>query len=270
MKLVRIETDRGPVWAAEAEAEAEAGYVRVEWRDGEPVAIHEPAPKGKLLAPVDPPAILAIGVNYRKHAAETGAKLPLFPVVFQKGLHSLTGPEDPIVLPRHLRSDKVDYECELAFVFKKTAKNVSRAEAMDYVLGFTAANDVSARDWQREWGGTQWCKAKSFDSFCPCGPCVVTLDQLPNYGNLRITTKIDGNVMQDARTDDLIFDIPALVEFLTGSTTVAAGTLVLTGTPHGVGMARDPQVWLRPGNLVEVEIEGIGTLRNRVTEEVIG
>jgi len=263
MKLVRIQTEAGPTWAAETAS----GYAGVKWQDGEPVATGKPVAKGKLLAPVDPPAIIAIGLNYRQHAQETGAKIPSFPVVFQKGLNSLTGPEDPIVLPRHLRSDKVDHECELAFVMKKTAKNVSRAEAMDYVLGFTAANDVSARDWQKEWGGSQWCRAKSFDTFCPCGPRLVTLDELSNYGNLRITTKIDGIVMQDGCTDDLIFDIATLVEFLSGSTTLAAGTLVLTGTPHGVGMARTPPVWLQPGNLVEVEIEGIGCLRNRVVEE---
>lgn len=262
MRLVRIQTGAGPAWACEAED----GFRRVTWHNGEPSATSEFV-EGELLAPVDPPAIIAIGLNYRSHAMETGAQIPQFPVVFNKGLNALSGPTADIVLPRHLRSDKVDFECELAFVIKRDAKNVSRAQAMDYVLGFTAANDVSARDWQKEWGGGQWGRAKSFDSFCPVGPCLVTLDEIPNYDNLRITTHIDGVLMQDGRTNDLIFDIATLVEFLSGSTTVLAGTLVLTGTPHGVGMARKPPLWLQPGNLVEVEIEGIGTLRNQVVEE---
>ncbi len=262
MKLVRLLSELGPTWAAETAA----GYFRVEWDDESPRATKDSV-AGKLLAPVDPPAIIAIGLNYRKHAAETGARIPEFPIVFAKGLNSVSGPGDPIVLPRHLRSDKVDYECELAFVIKKNAKNVPSDRAMDYVLGFTAANDVSARDWQKEWGGSQWCRAKSFDTFCPVGPRLVTVDELPNYDDLRITTKLDGVTMQDGRTDDLIFDIPTLVEFLSGSTTLLAGTLVLTGTPHGVGMARNPPVWLEPGNVVEVEIEGIGVLRNEVVEE---
>ena len=151
----------------------------------------------------------------------------------------------------------------------RDAKNVSRENAMDYVLGFTAANDVSARDWQREWGGSQWCRAKSFDTFCPVGPVLVTKDELPNFNNLRIATRLNGETMQDWNTNDLIFDIPALIEFLSGSTTLQAGTLVLTGTPHGVGMARKPPVWLKPGDVVEVEIEGIGVLKNPVIEEQV-
>jgi 2-keto-4-pentenoate hydratase/2-oxohepta-3-ene-1,7-dioic acid hydratase in catechol pathway len=265
MKLVRILSAGGPVWAAEVDG----GYRRVTWVEGTPSLTADVVEAGNLLPPVDPPAILAIGLNYRQHAAETGAQIPAFPVVFAKGLNALAASGDPIVLPRHLRSDKVDFECELAFVIKQDAKNVSRDQAMDYVLGFTAANDVSARDWQKEWGGGQWGRAKSFDTFCPIGPRLVTLDELPNYGDLGITTRVNGVAMQDGRTNDLIFDIPALIEFLSGSTTLLAGTVVLTGTPHGVGMARTPPVWLQPGDVVEVEIEGIGVLRNPVLEESV-
>jgi 2-keto-4-pentenoate hydratase/2-oxohepta-3-ene-1,7-dioic acid hydratase in catechol pathway len=262
MKLARLATSSGPQWAAVTPA----GFQAVNWQDGLP-HLTESVLEGSLLAPVDPPAIIAIGLNYKQHAAETHAPTPEFPIVFVKGLNSLVGPEDPIVLPRNLRSDKVDYECELGFVMAKDAKNVSREDAMDYVLGFTVANDVSARDWQKEWGGGQWGRAKSFDSFCPVGPYLVTKDELPNFDNLHIATRVNGETLQDWNTGDLIFDIPALVEFLSGSTTLRAGTLVITGTPHGVGMARTPPRWLAPGDVVEIEIEGIGILRNPVIEE---
>lgn len=262
MKIARLSTESGPVWAVKNDQ----GFEALEWRDGIPTPTGTPV-QGWLLPPVDPPAIIAIGLNYRHHAAESGAAIPEFPVVFTKGLNSLVGPEDPIVLPRKLRSDKVDYECELGFVMAKDAKNVSRVDALDYVLGFTAANDVSARDWQKEWGGGQWGRAKSFDTFCPVGPYLVTKDELPHFDKLGIATRVNGETLQDWNTGDLIFDIPALVEFLSGSTTLQAGTLVLTGTPHGVGMARTPPRWLVPGDVVEVEIEGIGVLRNPVVEE---
>ncbi|MHB8637725.1 MAG: fumarylacetoacetate hydrolase family protein [Fimbriimonadaceae bacterium] len=263
MKLARIDLGEGPTWAAITPE----GNRSVTWHGGAPKIGHESLPSGRLLAPVDPPVIVAIGLNYRRHAEETGAKLPEYPIVFHKLPGSVIGPEASIVLPRVLRSDKVDYECELGFVLSRDAKNVRRDEALDYVLGFTAANDVSARDWQKEWGGGQWSRAKSFDSFCPVGPYLVTTDDLPNYGNLRIATRINGETLQDWTTSDLIFDVPALVEFLTGSTTLPAGALVLTGTPHGVGMARTPPRWLQPGDVVDVEIEGIGVLRNPVVEE---
>jgi len=264
MKLARIASSDGPIWVVVTPD----GYRSVTWAKGVPIAGDVPIPDRPLLAPVEPPAIVAIGLNYRRHAEETGAKLPEFPIVFNKLPRTLIGPDAPIILPRTLRSDKVDYECELGFVLSRDAKNVKREHALDYILGFTAANDVSARDWQKEWGGGQWSRAKSFDSFCPVGPYLVTPDELPNFGDLRIATRINGETLQNWTTSDLIFDVPALVEFLTGSTTLPAGTLVLTGTPHGVGMARTPPRWLRPGDLVEVEIEGIGVLRNPVVEEV--
>jgi len=262
MKLVRLNTESGPKWAAITED----GYREIALQNGK-ASVVGGSLTGALLAPVEPTTIIGIGLNYRKHAEETNAKLPAHPVVFYKGLRSLIGPEDAIVLPRALRSDKVDYECELAFVIGRDARNVKAADALDYVLGFTAANDVSARDWQKEWGGGQWSRAKSFDTFCPAGPVLVTPDELPNYDNLRISTRVNGETLQDSNTNDLIFTVPELIEFLSGSTTLPAGTLVLTGTPHGVGMARTPPRWLQPGDVVEVEIEGIGLLRNPVIEE---
>jgi 2-keto-4-pentenoate hydratase/2-oxohepta-3-ene-1,7-dioic acid hydratase in catechol pathway len=223
--------------------------------------------EGKLLAPVMPRAILCIGLNYRRHAEETKAPLPKHPVLFMKSPGAVQNPGDPILLPRKLRSDSVDYECELAVVIGKPAKNVSRENAIEHVLGYTCANDVSARDWQKEGGGGQWCRGKTFDTFCPLGPVLVTPDELPNPQALRITTRVNGETLQDWRTDDMIFDIPTLIEFLSASTTLLSGTVIITGTPHGVGMARDPQRWLKAGDVAEVEIEGIGVLQNPVAEE---
>jgi 2-keto-4-pentenoate hydratase/2-oxohepta-3-ene-1,7-dioic acid hydratase in catechol pathway len=226
-----------------------------------------PAAVDKILAPVQPTAILCIGLNYRRHAEETRSPLPPHPILFMKLPSAVQNPGDPIVLPRRLRSDRVDYECELAVVIGKRAKNVSREQALDYVLGYTAGNDVSARDWQKSGGGGQWCRGKTFDTFCPLGPVLVTRDEIPDPGGLAIRTVLNGQVLQDWHTGDMIFDVPTLIEFLSGSTTLMPGTVIMTGTPHGVGMARDPRVWLRPGDTVTVEIEGIGALTNPVTEE---
>jgi 2-keto-4-pentenoate hydratase/2-oxohepta-3-ene-1,7-dioic acid hydratase in catechol pathway len=223
--------------------------------------------EGKLLAPIEPRAILCIGLNYRRHAEETKAPLPKYPVLFMKSPGAVQNPEDPILLPRALRSDSVDYECELAVIIGKAAKNVSKANAFDHVLGYTCANDVSARDWQKEGGGGQWCRGKTFDTFCPLGPVIVTRDEIPNPNALKIATRVNGETLQDWSTNDMIFDIATLIEFLSASTTLLPGTVIITGTPHGVGMARTPQRWLQPGDIAEVEIEGIGVLRNPVREE---
>jgi len=170
-------------------------------------------------------------------------------------------------LPTHLKSDQVDYEAELAVIIGKRCKNVSKANALDRVLGYTCANDVSARDWQKQYGGSQWCRGKTFDTFAPLGPCLVTRDEIPNPNDLRLRTILNGAVMQDCNTSDMIFDVPTLIEFLSGSTTLLPGTVILTGTPHGVGMARRPPVWLKPGDSVTIEIEGIGQLTNPVRSE---
>ncbi len=223
---------------------------------------------GSLLAPLVPSAILCVGLNYRQHAVETGVPLPKFPVLFMKTPAAVQRPGGPILLPRHLRSTEVDYECELAVVIGKTCKNVSRDAALDYILGYTCANDVSARDWQIKWGGSQWCRGKSFDTFCPLGPWIVTADEIPDPNDLRIRTILNGTVMQDCRTNDMIFDIPALIEFFSGSTTLAPGTVILTGTPQGVGFARTPPVYLQAGDTVTIEIERIGELTNPVEQEV--
>lgn len=221
----------------------------------------------KLLAPISPVAILGIGLNYRAHAAEGGMEPPDRPVLFVKGINTVQNPGDPIVLPRFQRSDEVDYECELAIVIGKECKNASVDDALDYVLGYTCANDVSARDWQIRFGGGQWCKGKFFDTFAPLGPVIATTSDIPDPNKLRISTILNGERVQDSSTSDMIFSVPEIVAFLSGSTTLLPGTVILTGTPQGVGMAATPPRWLKSGDEVTIEIEGIGQLTNPVTEE---
>jgi 2-keto-4-pentenoate hydratase/2-oxohepta-3-ene-1,7-dioic acid hydratase in catechol pathway len=221
----------------------------------------------KILAPVEPVSILCVGLNYRKHAAESGARVPDYPVLFMKNPSAVQNPGDPIVLPTTLLSEEVDYECELVVVIGKACRNVNKEEALKYVAGYTCGNDVSARDWQRRRSGGQWCRAKSFDTFAPLGPCLVTPDEIPNPNALGIKTILNGKIVQDCRTDDMIFDVPTLIEFLSGSTTLTPGTVIFTGTPHGVGMARNPPLWLKAGDEVSIEIEGIGKLSNPVIPE---
>jgi 2-keto-4-pentenoate hydratase/2-oxohepta-3-ene-1,7-dioic acid hydratase in catechol pathway len=227
----------------------------------------KPATVAKLLAPLAPSNILCVGLNYRHHAAESKATIPEFPVLFMKLASAVQNPGDPIVLPRHLRSNEVDYEAELAIVIGRTCKNVARDRALDYVLGYACANDVSARDWQSKWGGSQWCRGKTFDTFAPLGPALVTRDEVPNPNALTLRLDINGEVLQDWNTNDMIFDVPRLIEFLSGSTTLPAGTVILTGTPQGVGFARKPPRWLKAGDVVTVTIEKLGALSNPVVEE---
>jgi len=227
----------------------------------------EEARVGRILAPVQPAAIFCIGLNYRRHAAETGAALPEWPVLFMKSPGAVQDPGAPIVLPRALASGQVDYEGELAVVIGKRCRNVSREEALEAVLGFTCGNDVSARDWQKQWGGGQWCRGKTFDTFAPLGPVLVPPNELEDPLHLQLRTLLNGEVVQDGETGDMIFDVPSLIAFLSGSTTLLPGTVIFTGTPEGVGMAAKPPRWLGPGDVVTVEIGGIGTLTNPVTEE---
>lgn len=268
MRIIRHLSPAGPAYAAlqpDGTARVIAGDILGDFH----VTDHVVQP-GKLLAPIAPSNLLAIGLNYRKHAAESGHGAPEFPVLFIKATNSVQNPGDPIELPVHRASQEVDYECELAVVIGRRCKNVAREHALDYVLGYTGANDVSARDWQRKpWGGGQWCQAKSFDTFCPLGPVLVTKDDIPNPNNLRIRTLLNGQAMQDWNTNDMIFDVPALIEFLSGSKTLLPGTVILTGTPHGVGFARTPPVWLKPGDTVTIDIEKIGALTNPVIIEPV-
>ena len=266
MKIIRYQNSNGVIGFAAQQSDGEALVIRGEIL-GRFEVTSEEADVCKLLAPVAPTVFLCMGVNYRRHADETGAKLPEYPLLFMKSPGAVQNPGDPILLPMHLRSDEVDYECELAVVIGKSCKNASRAQALDYVLGYTCGNDVSARDWQIRRGGGQWCRGKTFDTFAPIGPCLVTCDEIPNPNDLRIKTLINGEILQEANTSDMIFDVPALIEFLSGSTTLLPGTVIMTGTPQGVGMARKPPRWLTPGDSVTVEIEKIGRLTNPVRTE---
>lgn len=268
MKIIRCRDAAGSICHAALQSDGTARRLEGDLYTGLSLTEEVIAP-GPLLAPLDPEVIYCIGLNYRRHAEEGNAPIPEWPVVFMKSKAAVQHPGGPIELPRHLRSDEVDYECELAIVIGRRCKNVSRENALDYVLGYTCANDVSARDWQRARGGNQWSRAKTFDTFCPLGPCLVTKDEIPDPGALTIRTVLNGEVMQDWHTSDMIFDVPTLIAFLSGSTTLLPGTVILTGTPHGVGFARKPPVFLQPGDSVSIEISGIGTLTNPVIEEPV-
>jgi len=266
MRIARVADPEGRACHAEPADEPEAFHeLAGSWSDGFQ-RTGKTIRNRKLLPPIVPVAIYAIGLNYRDHAAETGAPLPDYPVLFCKNPRAVIGPGEPIRLPRHLRSDEVDAEAELAIVLARECLNATRANAMDCVAGFTCANDVSARDWQKKRSGGQWCRAKSFDTFCPLGPWIVTPDDLPQPLHLEITGRLNGASVQKSNTSQMIFDVPTLIEFLSADTTLPAGSIILTGTPHGVGMARKPPVWLQPGDQTEVEIEGIGILANPVIE----
>ena len=244
---------------------AGGSYLRIE---GEPVCKHsltqQSADVRKILAPIVPVAIWCIGQNYRQHAAEVGMSAGEYPVAFMKSVNTVQHPGEPILIPSHAGTSELDYEAELVVVIGKSCKDASRERAIDFVAGYTCGNDVSARDWQLKKGGTQWCRGKSFDTFAPVGPCLVTPDEITDPNALRIQTRINGRILQDGNTADMIRDVPTLIAFLSQSTTLLPGTLIFTGTPHGVGMAQKPPLWLKPGDEVSVIIEKIGTLTNPV------
>lgn len=213
----------------------------------------------KLLSPIEPPNLLAIGLNYQQHAEETGHDFPEKPVLFLKATTSVIGPEDEIIIPEQA-PDFVDYEAELAIIIGKRAKDIEAAEVDDYIFGYTCANDVSARDCQLEID-QQWARGKSFDTFCPLGPWIQT-ELEP--GDLKISSRLNGKIMQASNTADMIFNVRDIVSYCSKNMTLLPGTVILTGTPEGVGMAREPEVYLQPGDRIEVEIEGIGKLSNNV------
>ncbi len=213
------------------------------------------------LAPVPRPGkLICIGLNYRDHAEESNMAIPESPVVFSKFTTSVIAPGEPVIVP--LTSTQVDYEAELAVVIGRRAKNVSASKALEYVLGYTCFNDVSARDFQFKDG--QWQRGKSCDTFAPMGPKIVTADVVPDPHNLSIKLHLNGKTMQDSSTNQLIFGVPELIEFLSETITLEPGDVIATGTPPGVGFARKPPVFIKAGDVMEVEIEGLGTLNNPV------
>jgi 2-keto-4-pentenoate hydratase/2-oxohepta-3-ene-1,7-dioic acid hydratase in catechol pathway len=220
-----------------------------------------------LMAPVPRPGkVLCLGLNYRDHAAESGADVPEEPVVFSKASSSVIGTGEPIRIPE--ASNKIDYEVELAFVIGRTGRQVSAPRAMDYVGGYTVLNDVSARDYQMEKGGSQWTLAKSFDTFCPLGPWLVTPDEVGDPEDLRIECRVSGDLMQSSSTDQMIFGVAEVIEYLSRVLTLEPGDVVATGTPPGVGFVRTPPRFLRDGDVVECSVERIGTLTNPVESDV--
>jgi len=235
----------------------------------DPAALEQAKAKGLLVssddaywfAPVPRPGkIICIGLNYRDHAIESKMPIPESPVIFSKFSTCVIAPGEPVVIPP--TSNQVDYEAELAVVIGRTAKNVSATRAMDYVLGYTAFNDVSARDFQFKDG--QWQRGKSCDTFAPMGQTIVTKDTITDPHKLSIKLVLNGQTMQDSNTNQLIFGVPELIEFLSQSITLEPGDVIATGTPPGVGFARTPPVFLKPGDQMEVLIEGIGGLGNPV------
>ncbi len=249
---IRALLEAGPpaLQKAEAAAEEATGYLELS-------AI-------KLAAPIpNPDKILCIGLNYADHAAESGQPLPDYPIVFSKYSNTVIGSGDAIVLPKV--TDQVDYEAELGFVIGKRARHVSEADALEYVAGYLNVNDVSARDYQTR--TSQWTMGKSFDTFAPMGPALVTADELPDPHNLAIRLWIGADTLQDSSTSQLIFSVPQLLADISQVMTLQPGDIVSTGTPPGVGAARRPPRWLKPGETVNMEIEGLGVLSNPVVAE---
>jgi 2-keto-4-pentenoate hydratase/2-oxohepta-3-ene-1,7-dioic acid hydratase in catechol pathway len=221
----------------------------------------------RLLAPLSPTNIYCIGLNYREHARETGSELPEYPIVFMKPTTAVIGPGDPVCIPKCCtRGPEVDFEGELVAVIGTSARDVTQADALRHVAGYTIANDISARKWQRNAGGKQWIRGKGFDGFCPLGPALVSADEIPDPQALSLRTLVNGQTMQENTTADMIFSIAKLISYLSQDTTLIPGTLILTGTPWGVGYVRKPPQYLQAGDEVTVEIERIGQLTNPVQE----
>ncbi|MYA78607.1 MAG: fumarylacetoacetate hydrolase family protein [Gemmatimonadetes bacterium] len=220
-----------------------------------------PLEGARLASPLPrPPKIVCVGLNYLDHATEQDVPLPEHPLLFSKATSSVVGPYDDVVLPAE--SKQVDYEVELAVVIGKTATAVSEADAYDYIAGYTVANDVSARDIQ--FRQQQWHQGKSYDTFCPMGPWLVTKDEIPDPNALAVKLTLNGSVLQDSNTDNLIFNVPTLVSRISSAMTLLPGDVISTGTPAGVGVFRDPKILLKAGDYMETWVEGIGTLKNHV------
>jgi 2,4-diketo-3-deoxy-L-fuconate hydrolase len=230
--------------------------------DRQPGGRAVPLEEARLHAPIARPAkIICIGLNYEDHAAETGQEIPEKPIVFAKYPNTIIGPGEAIRIPPI--TEQVDYEAELTVVIGRTAKNVPESEALEYVFGYMNGNDVSSRDLQFSEGG-QWTRSKSIDTFAPIGPFIATREEVPDPQNLYIRCILNGEVVQDGTTSDMIFSVAELVSFLSHGMTLVTGDIILTGTPAGVGFVRDPELFMKPGDEVTVEIEGLGALTNPV------
>lgn len=266
MRIARIETPEGPRlavqqgerWVAAAPAGRTLPQLLVA---GSEIAAAGPELMGPVLAPLVPGKIVAIGLNYMDHIREAGAEVPSAPLVFTKFPSSVTGTESNIVIDE-ARTQRVDWEVELALIIGKTARNVAEEDAMDHVFGFTIANDVSARDMQ--FGDGQWVRGKSQDTFCPLGPAVVTADEIGDPEQLALSTSVNGVLKQDSSTRELIFGLATLVSYCSQNFTLEPGDVILSGTPWGCGEFMSPAEHLQPGDIVECKIEGLGSLVNTV------
>jgi 2-keto-4-pentenoate hydratase/2-oxohepta-3-ene-1,7-dioic acid hydratase in catechol pathway len=279
MRLATLQTDTGSKAAVQADKDFVLlpGSVREILEKGEDgrklvaetlqltAATRVPVHQARLLAPVpDPRKIVCLGLNYRDHAAESGAPIPKDPVLFSKYATALIGHESAIVLPPV--SHEVDYEAELVIVIGKGGRNLRANEAPAYVAGYTVGHDVSARDWQLKKDGKQWMVGKTFDTFAPTGPVLVTADEVPDPHRLPIRLRLNCQVMQDSNTSEMIFSVGQTLAYLSQVFTLEPGDLIFTGTPSGVGFTRKPPVFLKAGDVVEVEIGGLGMLRNPVVQ----
>lgn len=207
-----------------------------------------------------PSKIICLGLNYLDHNEESGFEKPQRPLLFSKTPNALTGPFDPIMLPQSC--DQIDWEVELAVVIGRAGKRIAAEDALDYVAGFSVLNDVSGR--QAQFSDSQWFRGKSFDTFAPMGPALVTIDEIGNFQNLKLTARVNGEIMQDGNSADMIFDIPTIIAFISQDITLWPGDIISTGTPSGVGIFRDPPVLLKAGDVVECRVENVGTIRNTV------
>lgn len=217
----------------------------------------------RLLSPVtNPEKVVCVGMNYKDHCLEQNAPIPKEPIIFSKFPCSITGPNDDIILPDE--SQEVDWEVELAFVIGRKGKHIKEEEALSYIAGFTVANDVSARDWQMKRNGKQWLLGKTFDTFCPLGPALVTTDSLKDVHKLGIRCFVNGATVQESNTNQMIFQTEKLVAWVSQFVTLYPGDVFLTGTPPGVGVFRNPPVFLKKGDVVECQIDEIGSIRNTV------
>jgi 2-keto-4-pentenoate hydratase/2-oxohepta-3-ene-1,7-dioic acid hydratase in catechol pathway len=227
--------------------------------------VEYPADQVRLLPPIpNPHKIICLGLNYSDHAKESGAQVPKDPIIFSKYASALVGHEDAILLPPV--SSEVDYEVELVVVVGKRGRPKSAEDGMNFVAGYTIGHDVSARDWQLKKDGRQWMVGKTFDTFAPTGPHLVTKNEIPDPHSLNICLRLNGETMQESNTSQMIFSVGAILAYLGQVFTLEPGDLVFTGTPSGVGFTRKPPVYLKPGDVVEIEIERLGILRNRVTQ----
>lgn len=210
-----------------------------------------------------PSKIICLGLNYLDHNEESGFEKPQRPILFSKTPNALTGPFDPIMLPQSC--DQIDWEVELAVVIGRTGKRIAAEDALDYIAGFSVLNDVSGR--QAQFSDSQWFRGKSFDTFAPMGPALVTIDEIENFQNLKLTARVNGKIMQDGNSADMIFDIPTIIAFISQDITLWPGDIISTGTPSGVGIFRDPPVLLKAGDVVECRVENVGTIRNTIEAE---